>query len=128
MLLNDFFKITTLKNATECELIAEIELNPNHKIYKGHFPGNPVVPGVVSVQMINEILSEHLKIKLMTSKARSIKFTSMINPKANPNLIFKINYSVTEDKNYKVIAQIFFEETVFLKFNGILSYEFSSSL
>lgn len=118
MLLNDFFKLSSLKENTEGELIAEIDLNPDHQIYNGHFPGNPVVPGVVSVQMINEVLSEHLGIKLMTSKARSIKFTSMISPKLNPILNFSIKYSKTEEENFKVNAQITFEEIVFLKFNG----------
>ena len=121
MLLNDFFKISTLKNITDSELIAEIKLNPDHKIYKGHFPGNPVVPGVASIQIINEVLSEHLKIQLMTSKAQNIKFTSMINPKINPILFIKIKYSETEDDNFKVFAQITFEETVFLKFKGTFS-------
>ena len=121
MLLNDFFKISTLKNITDSELIAEIKLNPDHKIYKGHFPGNPVVPGVASIQIINEVLSEHLKIQLMTSKAQNIKFTSMINPKINPILFIKIKYAETEDDNFKVFAQITFEEIVFLKFKGTFS-------
>ncbi len=123
MLINDFFNISSFKESTENELIAEIKLNPDHKIYDGHFPGNPVVPGVVSVQMINEVLSEHLGIKLMTSKARSIKFTSMINPKTNPNLTFKIKYIKTEEESFKVNAQITFEDIVFLKFNGIFSVQ-----
>ena len=121
MLLNDFFKISSLKENIEGELIAEIKLNPDHKIYEGHFPENPVVPGVVSTQMINEVLSDYLKIKLMTSKARSIKFTSMISPKINPKLTFKIKFSKTEEEDFKVNAQITFEGTVFLKFNGTFS-------
>ena len=127
MLINDFFNISSFKESAENVLIAEIILNPEHKIYKGHFPGNPVVPGVVSVQIINEVLSEHLSIKLMTSKAKSIKFTSMISPKINPILNISINYLKTEDENYKVNAQITFEETVFLKFNGTFS-EIKSNL
>ena len=26
--------------------VAEIETNPSHIIYKAHFPGNPITPGV----------------------------------------------------------------------------------
>ena len=126
MLLNDFFKILSLKNITESELTADIKLNPGHKIYKGHFPGNPIVPGVVSVQIINEVLSEKLRIKLMTSKAKSIKFTSMINPNINPNLSLNIKYSETKEEDFKVIAQINFKETIFLKFNGTFSAEKSN--
>lgn len=118
MLIDDFYIIKELKVLSENEIFAEIKLNPEHKIYKGHFSGNPVVPGVVSVQIINEILSKHLKIELMVSTARSIKFTSMIKPDVNPNLFLKINYSKINERTYKTNAEIFFNEITFLKFKG----------
>ena len=33
-----------------------IELNPEHEIYKGHFPKIPVAPGACLIQAIKEIL------------------------------------------------------------------------
>ena len=119
MLKNDFFKILDIKETGGNELIAGIKLNPEHQIFDGHFPGNPIVPGVVSIQMINEILSERLGKKLMLTKARNIKFPAMINPNINPELHFQIKYLKQEDETYKINAQIYFEDTVFLKFNGI---------
>ncbi len=122
MLFNDLYKILKINKTTDNELIAEIKINTGHKIFDGHFPNNPVVPGIVSVQIINEILSQHLDKKLMTSKARSIKFPAMINPNITPKLLIKINYSPTEKDNYKINAQIYFKETVFLKFNGTFTF------
>ena len=119
MLKNNFFKILEIKETGGNELIAGIKLNTEHQIFDGHFPGNPVVPGVVSIQMINEILSERLGKKLMLTKARNIKFPAMINPNINPELHFQIKYSKQEEETYKINAQIYFEDTVFLKFNGI---------
>jgi len=118
MLIKDFFEIISSELINDNELSTSVSINPDHKIFKGHFPENPVVPGVVSVQMINEILSHHLKVSLMTSSARSIKFISMIDPRVNPDLMFNIKFSETERDNFKVTAQVNFEETVFLKFNG----------
>jgi len=121
MLLNNFFTITNKEQISDNETVTDIKINHKHEIFNGHFPNNPVVPGVVSVQMINEILSDHLNLKLMVSKAKNIKFANMINPKTNQILNFNIEYSTTEDNNYKVNAKIFFEHTIFLKFNGIFS-------
>ncbi len=121
MLLNNFYNTIKIHEESDNELIADIKLNPEHEIYKGHFPDNPVVPGVVSIQMINEILSKHLNKNLLTSKARNIKFPAMINPNINPKLYFNIKYSKQSDDSYKVNAQIYFEDTVFLKFNGSFS-------
>ncbi len=121
MLLNNFFNIINSTQISENEILKEIELNIKHDIYKGHFPENPVVPGVVSVQMINETLADHLELEFFVSKARSIKFSSMIIPNINPKLNFNIKYSESDDGGYKVIAQIYYEETIFLKFNGFFN-------
>jgi len=121
MLLNNFYKTQQISSQSDNEIIAKIILNPDHEIYKGHFPNNPVVPGVVSVQIVNEILSEHLEKKLLTSSAKSIKFPAMINPNVNPQLFVKIKYTENEDNSYKITAQIFFEDLIFLKFSGSFS-------
>jgi len=121
MLLNNFYKTQQISSQSDNEIIAKIILNPDHEIYKGHFPNNPVVPGVVSVQIVNEILSEHLEKKLLTSSAKSIKFPAMINPNVNPQLFVKIKYTENEDNSYKITAQIFFEYLIFLKFSGSFS-------
>jgi len=121
MLKDSFYKIIKISEISDTEISSEIKLNPNHEIYKGHFPNNPIVPGVVSVQIINEILSEHLENEFMISNAKSIKFTSIINPNINTTLIINIKYSFTEQTSYKINAKIFFKETVFLKFRGIFS-------
>ena len=118
MLKDDFFKINSCLLTAENELEANIRINPDHKIFKGHFPENPVVPGVVSVQIINEILSHHLKLALMTSSAKSIKYISMIVPNMQPVINYHIKFSETENGEFKVIAIAGFEDTVFVKFNG----------
>ena len=118
MLLNNFFTIKKTTEISDNEIFVEVSINPKHKIFDGHFPNNPVVPGVVSVQMLNEILSQHLGFELINSNAKSIKFSAMINPLKNPKLNFKIKYSKLENASYKVNASIIFEETTFLKFIG----------
>jgi len=118
MLLDNFYKILTVKELYNNEILSEILINPEHKIFKGHFPENPVVPGVVSIQIINEILADYLNKKLMSSKAVTIKFPAMINPNTHPQLFVKIHFIENNDTNFKVNAQIFFKDTVFLKFNG----------
>ena len=121
MLQNKFFIITNQNQVSDNEISTEIKINPEHEIFNGHFPNNPVVPGVVSVQIINEILSEHLSLQLTTSKARSIKFSSMINPNINSKLNVNIVFLESDNKDYKVKATISYKEITFLKFNGVLS-------
>ncbi|SDB61023.1 3-hydroxyacyl-[acyl-carrier-protein] dehydratase [Flavobacteriaceae bacterium MAR_2010_188] len=75
----------------------EISLNPEHKIYEGHFPQNPVTPGVVMLQILKYLTEEKLHQKLMMVEASNVKFLSMVNPQYDSRLIYKIK--VTEVEN-----------------------------
>lgn len=55
MLLENFYKIIHRKEREDGKQAIEIELNPGHVLYQGHFPGQPVVPGVCTLQMIKKV-------------------------------------------------------------------------
>ena len=50
-LIGDFFHIVSTKHS-EAELVWQVQLNADHYIYRAHFPGNPITPGVCLVQMV----------------------------------------------------------------------------
>ncbi|QEM13085.1 3-hydroxyacyl-ACP dehydratase [Mucilaginibacter rubeus] len=95
-----------------------ITLNPAHDIFKGHFPGNPVVPGVCMMQMIKEILESSSNKKLKLIKADNIKFLSFIDPNQHEQVGLEIKISLL-DEQLKADAQLVNEGVVFLKFKGI---------
>jgi len=57
MLLPDFYHIIHLEQSDK-QLSAQIRLNPNHEVYRGHFPQQAVVPGVVQLQIVKELLEQ----------------------------------------------------------------------
>ena len=103
MLLDDFFRYTlTLQN--EDQLCAEIQLNSQHEIFKGHFPGSPIVPGVCQVQMIQDVISDVLKKEFQLSQSQNIKFLSFINPEVETPLTLDIKLVKKEGDSLKVKA------------------------
>jgi 3-hydroxyacyl-[acyl-carrier-protein] dehydratase len=97
-----------------------IKLNPDHPVYKGHFPGNPVVPGVCQVQMIKELTSLILKTDLVIHQSDNIKFLSMIIPSMNNLLKISIDIKEKGSGSWHVNSVIKNEDVVFLKFKGIM--------
>lgn len=95
MLLGDFFtySIISYENDTLC---AEIQLNKDHNIFKGHFPGSPIVC-VCQVQMVKDIMGQTLKKEIQLQNARDIKFLSMINPETDNPLYLELKVKPTEN-------------------------------
>jgi 3-hydroxyacyl-[acyl-carrier-protein] dehydratase len=117
MLKDTFFTFNTPE--TDGSLLkTTITLKPAHDIFKGHFPGQPVVPGVCMMQMVKEVLENHLGKKLQLVKADNIKFLSFIDPNQHEQIGLEIKLNTT-DGQVKTDAQLVNEGTVFLKFKGM---------
>lgn len=117
MLLNDFFILESFTFTFEDELSAHIQLNPDHDIFYGHFPGQPVVPGVCMLQMVKEVLEKALGHQFFLRKASNIKFLTFIDPQQHSHiqLFLKI---LSHEKEMKVRASLYEKEQVFFKFSG----------
>ena len=104
-------------NTNEEGISAQIRLNPKHEIFKGHFPGKPIMPGVCMIQIIKELTERSLGSDLFLSIASNVKFMAIINPETNPTLIIDIN--LTElDGSIKIKSTTTFGETVALKLSA----------
>ncbi|MDP4132316.1 MAG: 3-hydroxyacyl-ACP dehydratase, partial [Bacteroidota bacterium] len=91
MLRNDLYIMEPFVE-NNAVLQVPVKINIHHPIFKGHFPGQPVFPGVCMLEMIQEIMEAHLERKLRISKGPLIKFLSMIIPDKNPLLMVEILY------------------------------------
>ncbi len=119
MLLNDLYFIRSL-NESEHSLRADVELVASHCIFKGHFPGHPVLPGVCMMEMVTEILGSHKGRPFSISAAPMIKFLLMINPETDPLIVFEINY-VPAGEKILAHGKIFSVSRIFMKFNFVLT-------
>ena len=94
-----------------------ISLNSAHPIFKGHFPGQPVLPGVCMMQMVKEIAENQLSKKLRLQKAAELKFLSFIDPAAHSSIQMELVIKLA-DEEVKIVAKLLNEDTTFFKFNG----------
>ena len=123
----DLFRIESrMEGLPEGQSGFNIILNPDHLIYKAHFPGQPVTPGVCILQMIQEIISEQEGMPLFIRKIKNVKFTNLISP-LNDSRISVLFSSVSEEdggiRAQGVIARRENIADVFLKFSVYLVRE-----
>ena len=104
-LLNDFFEILQ-SSVVDSKFISTIKLNPEHIVYIGHFPGHPVTPGVIQLQIVHELLELHLDRKLKLRKMPKCKFLKILNPTDTPQLEIHIELKKEEQLiNIKAIGK-----------------------
>ena len=69
---------------------ATVRLLPESPVYRGHFPGYPITPGVCLVEMALELIAEMAGQPKTLVGARNIKFTSPVMPEADTLLRFNL--------------------------------------
>jgi 3-hydroxyacyl-[acyl-carrier-protein] dehydratase len=118
MLINDFFTVSDLNNS-EGTIEATVQLNASHKIFDGHFPENPVTPGVVQIQMVKEILEKALEKEWTLKEVGRCKFLAILNPKEDAEITITIKHN-KEDEVLKVSASGVSKDkaTTFFKFTA----------
>jgi 3-hydroxyacyl-[acyl-carrier-protein] dehydratase len=114
LLLHDLYIIQSLKES-ENTIQASVLLKADHAIFKGHFPGQPVLPGVCMMEMISEITGEYFNKDFRISGSPITKFLRMIDPKKNPLIHLEIKYQI-RDEAVTLNGRIFFEAETFMKF------------
>lgn len=120
MLLGKFFTVSD-KQVTETNVLATIEFNAAHPIFEGHFPEQPVVPGVCMLQLFKELLETTIDQKTQLNKADHLKFLAVINPLENKTVQAEFSYEKKSDDGITVTGRLFNDAVTFLKFRGIFS-------
>jgi len=120
MLIKDFYTIHSF-NKSENSLFTEIHLNPEHEVYKGHFPQQAIVPGVIQLQIIKELLEKDLSVNLIIKEVIVAKYLNMITPEENPVLEITIENRLNETGDYLINAVISKDDNIFTKLKAKLS-------
>jgi 3-hydroxyacyl-[acyl-carrier-protein] dehydratase len=115
-LIHDFYRIEQV-NGGETEFEYTLSLNKDHFIYKAHFPGNPVTPGVCIIQLCKELMEFRLEKLFFLKKIVNVKFLSVINPLVLEHIQVTFSKIVPMEEGYKFSALVHWESTIFAKLN-----------
>lgn len=115
MLLKYAFYTVKSINEADGTIQAVILIDPDHVIFKGHFPGNPVTPGVVQMEMIKELLIVQFNRSLKLKSMNNCKFLAILNPQVSPEVQIKITLLPTDSESIKISGVIAKDDVNFLK-------------
>ena len=104
---NSLFYIDAI-NQKEDGVSYAIHLNPEHIIYKAHFPGKPITPGVCILKIGLELLSAAVDCELDISSVKNVKFLRILQPDGMPVSV-EVQKIIFNDRTVK--AQIEFHNS-----------------
>jgi len=116
MILRDNLFTIVSQEQNEASALFQVRLHPEWPIYKAHFPGHPITPGVCIVQMVQELLQELVQRDLCLIEAKNVKYVAIVSPEEITELT--VTFSKIEEQpegRLKVQAQVASGETLCTK-------------
>lgn len=84
----------------------KINLLADHPVYEGHFPGEPVCPGVCSLQMVKECAQLMAHEKFLISYIKQYRLLEVMAPQKNPELMVEIHLEQGEKEGTGIIYKM----------------------
>lgn len=118
---NKFYSISEEHRNDDTQGYFIVNLIPDSEVYKGHFPGDPVCPGVCNIETIKECACRLTKKSLFIKAIKQCRLTAVATPTECPWL--KINISLTDnnDGTYMIVADVSNDKQTYMMLKGTLT-------
>ena len=122
MLLKDKFYKVLKEEKVGMTAQYTIAILPDCNVYDGHFPGDPVCPGVCNIETIKEcammLLGKELRIKTI----KQCRLTAIATPTVCPEVTIDLTATPADDnESYTIVASIADDKQSYMNFKGTLA-------
>ncbi|MDD3034197.1 MAG: beta-hydroxyacyl-ACP dehydratase [Bacteroidales bacterium] len=118
--LYDIKDLTSLKVDTYS---AQVSINPEDPIFSGHFPGQPVLPGVCTLAILKDCICKATQKRLVYCEMAQCKFIGMVDPSLSCTLNIDFTLVGTVEK-LTVNATVSEGERVVMKIKAVMAEVF----
>lgn len=120
MLIKDFYTVNDIYKEGE-ETIFKVSLNPDCHVYQGHFPGESVAPGVVTIEMIKECAEQVAGKRLNISSITGCRFLKLVTPDTLPAAEVRIHLTLNQPDDWNLVASLGDGEAKYLTLKAVLN-------
>lgn len=122
LLENRFYKILQKETDGTTGLFT-VAILPDCDVYKGHFPNDPVCPGVCNIETIKEcamvLTGKELRIKTI----KQCRLTAIATPSVCPEVTVNVTATPSNDNTYTVLATIKDNAQTYMEYKGTMEYQ-----
>ena len=112
-----WYKVNNMNRSAENEISADIRVPSDSPWFDGHFPGEPILPGVAQIGMVFDTIKKAHNQELMVSSVRRVRFKRIIRPDDQLKIIAVPLKQETDSYSFRILIQ---DETVC---SGVMTVE-----
>ena len=120
--LDNLFLIQSITDTND-GFEALVRCNPEHPVYKAHFPGNPITPGACLLQTAGALMQQKMGRPLYLKSSKNIKYLSLLIPAEGKEVKFGFSHVTEGETECKAQVVIADQTTVYTKMSLTYSYE-----
>lgn len=111
-------EISVLKKNSR-QITAVFQFKKELDLFNGHFPGNPMLPGIFQIEMVKYAMEKIFNTCLRIKSVKKTKFSNLIHPGETVSLDISLNKE--ENNRFTVKAVLRTGDTVAGKINLVLT-------
>lgn len=102
---------------TDSGAVFRVALLPGCEVYRGHFPGRPVCPGVCNIELIRQCAERLVGQRLHIHTVSQCRFTAVASPALSPEVDVSLSATLASGK-WLVVARVSSGDCVYVEYKG----------
>lgn len=115
MIDGSFYTIVGTHDTDSLHIRREIVFLMDHVIFKAHFPDNPIVPGVCTLEIIRQLVTEVVGGEIRIPTVKNMKFLNLMTPAEGKVFTFDIQLVAQSETLFSAKTTISDPETIVVK-------------
>jgi 3-hydroxyacyl-[acyl-carrier-protein] dehydratase len=75
-----WYSLTNINCSDEGKISADIKVKPDSPWFSGHFPGDPILPGIAQLAMVFDTIKQGIHDDLKIAAVRRVRFKQIVKP------------------------------------------------
>ena len=96
-----WYEVSLYKQMDDHVFAAEVRVPKESSWFDGHFPGNPVLPGVAQLGMIFDVIQNAFKEPIKVTDMRRVRFKQMILPEDRLKVVVE-SRKLPQDYSFRI--------------------------
>lgn len=97
-----WYRLTAPNRPEAGGLVAEAAAAPDSPWFSGHFPGEPILPGIAQLSMVLETLRAAAGRKMRITGLRRVRFKQAVRPGERLNIYIQPNGKSTASHSFQI--------------------------